>query len=147
MLVENTIARLQVGVAGESIKDCEWYDGILEDARAEFTYLAEQGEKMRGFIITRDYTFEEFGGEPNRAGYHTDTWGDDTLIAEGPIVEFRLYTDDDELVYEGVFGDADEEHDWYGDVQGGAVLNFGEWDAGCTTIKVKRNGQWTQEIG
>jgi hypothetical protein len=100
-------------------------------------------DTMRGFRIDRDLLTEEQGGV-GIAGYEANAWRDGTPIAEGPVVSFRLFDDDGELYYEGVFGDAEDEN---GDTQYDAVLNFGEYDAGCTTVKVKRNGAWTQEIG
>lgn len=33
--VERAMARLKVGLDGQSTPDCEWYDGILEDALDE----------------------------------------------------------------------------------------------------------------
>lgn len=60
---------------------------------------------------------------------------------EMPVIPFRLYDDDGELYYEGVLHDDDE------CLNQEAALSFGATDAGCTTIKVKRAGVWTQEIG
>lgn len=99
---------------------------------------------MRGFTIERDILAEK-DGEKGRSGYHVETWIDGTLMPDGPRTEFQLYDDDGILYYIGVFGDAEDET--FGDVQYNAVLNWGEWDAGCTTIKVKRDGKWVQEIG
>lgn len=97
---------------------------------------------MRGFRIDIDHLAEP--GEESRKGYTCQHWRDGTLIAEGPVVAFRLYDDDGELYYEGVFGDAEDDN---GDTQYDAVLNFGEYDAGCTTVKVNRGNAWVQEIG
>ena len=99
-------------------------------------------ETMRGFSITQDLL--DGGTEDSVVGRVIDTWADGSLIAEGPVVRFRLYDDDDNLYYEGVFGDID---DGRGDTQYDAVLNWGKWMAGCTYIKVKRGQCWTQEIG
>lgn len=56
-------------------------------------------------------------------------------------VTFRLYDDDGELYYEGSCHDDDE------CLNQEAALRWAEGYAGCTTIKVLRNGAWTQEIG
>ena len=65
---------------------------------------------------------------------------DDTLPEGGDRLEFRLYDDDGDLVYSGWLQDDDE------CVNQGAALRWGETDSGCTIIKVKRDGEWTQEI-
>jgi len=58
------------------------------------------------------------------------------------LIDFRLYDDDGELYYEGRLHDDDE------CLNQSAALKYGEGDAGCTTIKVKRAGKgWIQEIG
>jgi len=98
---------------------------------------------MRGFRIDVDHIADV--GDRGRKGYIADRWASGELIPEGPVVPFRLYDDDGELYYEGRFGDATDEEGL--DIQYDAVLNFGEWDAGCTTVKVKRAGAWVQEIG
>ena len=56
-------------------------------------------------------------------------------------VEFRLYDDDGELYYEGMLHDDDE------CLNQEAALRWGEGDAGCTLIKVKRGERWVVEIG
>lgn len=71
-------------------------------------------------------------------------FGEDDVLPtarDKPPVEFRMYDDDGELYYEGVVDDDDE------CINQSAALRFGEADAGCTTIKVKRDGEWKQEIG
>jgi len=62
-------------------------------------------------------------------------------VGEGKLVPFRLYDDDGELYYEGRLHDDEHCENQM------AALRFGESDAGCTTIKVLRNNEWTQEIG
>jgi hypothetical protein len=60
---------------------------------------------------------------------------------ELPKVKFKLFDDDGELYYEGRLHDDDE------CLNQSAALDFGMADAGCTTIKVLRDGEWVQEIG
>lgn len=66
---------------------------------------------------------------------------DDELPAFGlPFVEFKLYDDDDNLLYKGALSDDDEA------VNQSAALRWGETMAGATTILVRRNGKFVQEI-
>jgi len=74
------------------------------------------------------YTMERILGE------------DDSLTAEGDEVKFRLLDDDGEVYYIGVLTDDDECNNQI------AALRWGEADAGCTTIEVRRNGEWVLEI-
>lgn len=106
-------------------------------------------------VIDKDHIFD--GEGQTRAGVTIDTMpqyiierilgeGEQTLpdaldVGEGKLVRFRLYDDDGELYYEGRLHDDDE------CVNQSAALRFGESDAGCTTIKVLRDGEWKQEIG
>lgn len=62
------------------------------------------------------------------------------------LVKFKMYDDDGELYYEG------ELHDDADCMNQSAALRWGESNAGCTTIKVFREGsesgdRWIQEIG
>lgn len=57
-----------------------------------------------------------------------------------PFVRFQLFDDDGELYYSGALSDDDE------CVNQSAALRWGEAEAGCTTIKVERNGKFVQEI-
>lgn len=99
-------------------------------------------ETMRGFKILKDHVNSINKDGFNRVGLEVTEWKDGRSIGEGPVTQFRLYDDDGELYYEGVFGDNKEE-----EVDYEAVLNYGTWDAGCTTLKVKRGRRWVQEIG
>ena len=101
--------------------------------------------------ITHDHISEESWGEESRVGYYEEHGRIPTeavLIGlESPAlpitekrVKFRLYDDDGELYYEGELHDDDE------CLNQQAALKWGEADAGCTTIKVLRNGKWTLEI-
>jgi hypothetical protein len=63
----------------------------------------------------------------------------DGLLGE-PLVRFRLDDDDGELYYSGLLVDDDDA------MSQDAALSFGMNDAGCTTIKVCRDGKWVQEI-
>lgn len=66
---------------------------------------------------------------------------DPTLPAFGlPFVRFQLFDDDGELYYSGALSDDDECENQL------AALRWGETMAGCTTIKVERNGEFVQEI-
>ena len=66
---------------------------------------------------------------------------DNTIPSWSALIPFKLYDDDGELYYEGRLHDDDE------CINQMAALRFGEMDAGCTTILVKRKGKWVQEIG
>lgn len=65
---------------------------------------------------------------------------DDSLPSEGPMLDFQLFDDDGEYVYGGQLTDDDE------CVNQMAALRYGETDEGATVIKVKRDGEWIQEI-
>jgi len=69
--------------------------------------------------------------------------GLDDSIPNGnlPTVKFKLFDDDGSLMYEGELSDDDECENQ------SAALRWGETMAGCTTIKVERNGTFVQEIG
>lgn len=69
---------------------------------------------MMGFKITKDY----LQTVKDRTGTKTNDY-------QGGQFKFRLLTDDGDLIYEGV---SDENHD-------PDPLDFGQWDAGCTTIQ------------
>lgn len=67
---------------------------------------------------------------------------DPSLPAFGlPFVRFQLFDDDGELYYSGALSDDDECENQ------SAALRWGEAMAGCTTIKVERQGKYVQEIG
>lgn len=67
---------------------------------------------------------------------------DPALPAFGlPFVRFQLFDDDGELYYSGALSDDDECENQ------SAALRWGEAMAGCTTIKVERQGKYVQEIG
>lgn len=63
------------------------------------------------------------------------------LSQKGQYIRFRLKDDDGEIYYEGQLTDDEDCQNQT------AALRWGESDAGCTTIEVKRDGKWTQEIG
>lgn len=60
---------------------------------------------------------------------------------ELPLVRFRLKDDDGEVYFGGELHDDDE------CLNQSAALSYGEGDAGCTTIEVKRDNEWVLEIG
>ncbi len=57
-----------------------------------------------------------------------------------PLVRFRMKDDDGEVYYGGELHDDDE------CLNQEAALSYGMGDAGCTTIEVKRDGEWVLEI-
>lgn len=96
------------------------------------------------FTITKNHVTEGYTptiGQMPRYGIERAMGEDDSLPRVSKCVDFRMYDDDGELYYEGLLDDDDE------CVNQIAALRFGEADAGCTTIRVKRNGEWVQEIG
>lgn len=64
-----------------------------------------------------------------------------SIPMSGQRIEFRLKDDDGEIYYVGELDDDEES------LNQQAALRWGESDAGCTTIEVKRDGKWIQEIG
>ena len=66
---------------------------------------------------------------------------DNKLPSGLTLIPFKLYDDDGECYYHGVLDD-DEDC-----TNQSAALRWGETMAGCTTIKVKRDGKLVQEIG
>jgi hypothetical protein len=58
-----------------------------------------------------------------------------------PLVRFRLLDDDEQVYYDG------ELHDDGEGLNQLAALRYGEGDAGCTIVEVKRDGQWVREVG
>lgn len=60
---------------------------------------------------------------------------------EYPLVRFRLLDDDREVYYGGLLHDDPEA------LNQTAALRFGEGDAGCTIIEMKRGEKWEVEIG
>lgn len=61
--------------------------------------------------------------------------------ADTATTKFRLYDDDGIIYYSGVLTDDD-----YANAQDYA-LQWGQYDSGCTTVKVLRDGRWVQDIG
>lgn len=71
-------------------------------------------------------------------------WGDSPAVTDLQGVDkpqFRLYDDDGELYYEGWLYNDDQ------CVVQQFVLEWAKANDGCTTIKVKKDGKWVQEIG
>lgn len=101
------------------------------------------------FKITRDFTGEEYAySAVNIEVYKMPLYGieraagvDDALPANGNVISFRLYDDDDNLVLSGNLDD-DEEC-----TNQTAALRYGESYAGATRIDVQRDGEWCTEIG
>jgi hypothetical protein len=98
--------------------------------------------------IDRDYLKEPNEGIPSRVGSH---WTHRHLryLDEVEFMElkalaktrFRLKDDDGQVYYGGWLLNDD-----MCEVQS-LVLRWGIFDAGCTTIEVKFNNEWQQEIG
>lgn len=85
-----------------------------------------------GWIITRDYLSEQWGSEDSEAGIYGPHGCSKNLhdaLLSGKGHKFKMYDDDDELYYKGLFiGDPESE-------DGFAPLDdFGTPNAGCTRI-------------
>ena len=84
--------------------------------------------------IDRDYIAEP--DEKSRVGITFDS-----DYVDGPKVRFRCKDDDGEIYYGGwLINDSQGENQCI-------VLNWTMRDAGCTTIEVKIDDEWVQEIG
>ena len=98
--------------------------------------------KAYGWIIDRDHEASaELGDEGNTIGPRDI---DDYVLARlhaGEGVPFRMFTDDDELLYTGRVIARKEERD--GEFDHKPLDDFGMPNAGCTRIDVKRNGKWS----
>lgn len=57
------------------------------------------------------------------------------------LIRFRMKDDDGEIYYEGELHNDSEAKNQL------MALEFGKFDAGCTTIEVKVGRKWIQEIG
>jgi hypothetical protein len=86
--------------------------------------------------IDRDYISEK--NEVSRVGAEG---AEQYTVDEGEKIRFRLLDDDGEVYYGGWLLDDKE------CINQESALSYGTYDAGCTTIEVKRNGEWVQEIG
>ena len=85
--------------------------------------------------IDRDYIAEP--GEPSRVGVS----GEVLHYSSIPKIRFRMLDDDSIVYYGGWLNDDPDCANQF------SALSFGTYDAGCTTIEVKREGEWVQEIG
>ena len=83
--------------------------------------------------IDRDY----LGGETSRVGIKTANFDPKA----DNLIRFRCKDDDGNIYYGGVLSDDDRA------LAQDSALNWCRNDAGCTTIEVKRDGVWVQEIG
>jgi hypothetical protein len=63
------------------------------------------------------------------------------LPSTGELIKFKLFDDDMELYYSGTLHDDDE------CLNQESALSWGEYDAGCTTIMVERDGVWVVDLG
>lgn len=95
---------------------------------------------MPGWRIDKDTITQAGDSTPSRAGWQYGA------LTE-PTIPFRLRDDDGILYYEGVVTDDSTIHDDDAPDWQYELLKWAEHDAGCTTIEVKRSGEWVQEIG
>ena len=93
--------------------------------------------KLSGSIILQDFITE-----PNdiccRTNKQSHDWNEDCIKHSIP---FQTFDDDGNLYHAGLL--VDDEHAENQD----RVLAYAMNDAGCTYLKVYRNGKWIQEIG
>jgi len=104
-------------------------------ARVTHDHLTPTSEVGRAFEYP---AFVDYWARQNFGGFELSPNYLDDLTSR----RFRLYDDDGELYYSGWLLDDDGEllvQQW--------VLAWGMAYAGCTTIKVFKNGKWVQEIG
>ena len=101
---------------------------------------------INAVIITKDHIWQEGDTTPSR---HGKSWtkeqvqinaGEDIPIPFKGNIKFKLFDDDEILYYEGWLLD-DEEC-----LAQQFILQWAMHDAGCTIIKVQREGTWVQEI-
>lgn len=92
--------------------------------------------KCSGWIIEQDH-INKTTEECYRKGKHSHDWSEDCRKI---AIKFRAYDDDNILYYSGLLVDDD-----YADGQQ-RVLDWTMHDAGCTYIKVFKNGKWVIEI-
>ena len=94
-----------------------------------------------GWIIDRDYLWKKGDNSKKRTGVKSAGWDFAVIGLRDELVRFRCKDDDGAIYYGGWLID-----DEYCNSQEMA-LAFCMVDAGCTTIEVKRAGEWIQEIG
>ncbi len=105
--------------------------------------IKQDAEDIYGWIITRDFLFEEnekhpIEGIPNKSevgiiGGHDTKFTKEELLSKG--VSFRMKDDDGELYYEGkLLGGSGFE----------PLDDFGLPNAGCTSIWIKENRKWVE---
>lgn len=96
--------------------------------------------------IDRDYINDEYNKRVGMQGYSTNVglgpilpeWID--LPTANETTRFRMKDDDGQVCYGGWLHNDDE------GLNQSAALDFGMRDAGCTTIEVKVDEEWKQEI-
>lgn len=104
----------------------------MEVARIDRDYIQE--ELTTPSRVGESWLAKDFGS-PSIATDEPDQWD------KYPKIRFRCKDDDGEIYYGGwLLNDPD------GLVQF-CVLEWTQRDAGCTTIEVKLDGKWVQEIG
>ena len=124
--------------------DGHFLDTLLSRENTKGDYVA--------WKITKDHlNADEPNAEFDRTGYseeHTRIAYEAAFLGfqseplpTGEKIHFQLFDDDGELYYEGELDDDDECLNQL------HCLKWAEGDAGCTTIKVLRDGEWKAEIG
>lgn len=94
------------------------------------------------FAITKDHGFDpEFDNESRVGVFGPDgcPLSYDEIVNHEHGQPFRMLTDDDELIYEGVFVDSPGTFDEFEPLD-----CFGMADYGCTKIQYKEGNAWVQ---
>lgn len=95
---------------------------------------------MVAWQITKDHLVDGtdlYAGVSGRDGVGQNLDG----LKTSTTIAFRIYDDDGVLYYSGRLVD-DDDCESQSD-----ALAFATYDAGATTIKVRRGNQWVQDIG
>lgn len=105
---------------------------------AKLTY--DHLDKRKGNLeFTYEALYRFWGGQ--NFGTPPDELSAEEMLDTMDRTEFKLYDDDNELYYTGWLKDDDEA------LVQQFVLAWAMADSGCTTIKVKVDGEWVQIIG
>jgi hypothetical protein len=108
------------------------------EAMQAIDFRSEGDMEPVGWIITKDYIASADFNDRPQVGRVSAYW--DEHKQKAATTPFRLYDGDDDCYYQGLLINGD-----YCESQFDA-LRWGEAFAGCTTIKVKRDGKWEQDI-
>jgi hypothetical protein len=92
--------------------------------------------------ITRDFLAEQWSDDTSSVGVEGDITVDgDPLPSVGKERTFRVWDDDGELYFEGVLNDDEDCANQM------SALSWAMYDAGATTIKIRRGNAWIQDLG